>query len=253
MARTDIPVWLWPNVLSLDAPIVALVWQDFASRCFPSTLSLPARLALGLTVWAIYLGDRLIDIHHHGDRSETACHRFCRRNRGIAATLLLAVLLVDVLIAALWLRPVLAANGLWIGATVVLYLIGFPVLHRSMRRPKQIAAAIIFAAGVLLVAWTSTLSAWPTLAWPASAFCALCLGNLALIETWEHERKDLPGRSGLLLLALLCICLGRSDWYFAIGLSAVALGALDLWAVRLSRDAHRVLADAVLLTPILFR
>lgn len=53
---------MWPNLLSLDAPAVALVWQDFLARTFGIPLRMPARLVLGLTVWAIYLGDRLLDV-----------------------------------------------------------------------------------------------------------------------------------------------------------------------------------------------
>jgi hypothetical protein len=56
------PVWLWMNLLSLDAPLVALVWQDLLARCY-GTLLLPAgRTVLGLTVWAIYIADRLMDV-----------------------------------------------------------------------------------------------------------------------------------------------------------------------------------------------
>ena len=55
------PLWLWPNLLSLDAPLVALVWQDFAAHSFGHPLRLPARIVLALTVWAIYVVDRLLD------------------------------------------------------------------------------------------------------------------------------------------------------------------------------------------------
>ena len=64
MANARPPVWLWFNLLGLDAPVVALVWQDFLARCYPTILRPPGRAVLGLTVWAIYLADRLLDTRH---------------------------------------------------------------------------------------------------------------------------------------------------------------------------------------------
>ena len=43
-----------------------------------------------------------------------------------------------------------------------------------------------------------------------------------------------------------------SRWYAAVGLSAAGLAVLDVLSARLARDVRHVLADAVLLTPLLF-
>jgi hypothetical protein len=75
------PAWLWFNLLSLDAPVVALVWQDFLARCYPATLLLTGRAVLGLTVWAIYLADRLLDIRHPASAEESIRHEFYRPSR----------------------------------------------------------------------------------------------------------------------------------------------------------------------------
>jgi hypothetical protein len=48
--------------VSLDAPLVALVWQDFLARCYPHPLLFPARMVLVLTVWAIYIADRSLNL-----------------------------------------------------------------------------------------------------------------------------------------------------------------------------------------------
>ena len=53
-----IPWWLWPNVLALDAPTVAVVWQRFLGWAFDSPVPAVASVVLGLTVWSIYLADR---------------------------------------------------------------------------------------------------------------------------------------------------------------------------------------------------
>jgi len=45
--RQRTPVWLWMNLLSLDAPLVAVIWQEFAARCYPSVLHPAGRPMLG--------------------------------------------------------------------------------------------------------------------------------------------------------------------------------------------------------------
>ena len=79
-----VPFYLWPNLLSLDAAIVAVVWL----WCFavsngvpilPILKPLEMALCLGLTVWLIYMGDRLIDGWRMKDPElSTPRHRFAR-------------------------------------------------------------------------------------------------------------------------------------------------------------------------------
>ena len=47
-------LWLWPNLLSLDAPVVAVLWQFLFARCFQAPVDALAALLLLLTVWLIY-------------------------------------------------------------------------------------------------------------------------------------------------------------------------------------------------------
>ena len=116
--RPGTPLWLWMNLLSLDAPLVAIVWQDFLARCYPSVLFPVGRWVLGLTVWAIYLADRLMDVRHPAALRESARDGFYRRNRRSAKVLLAVVLLADALIALFWVRPSVFSNGLLVGAAV---------------------------------------------------------------------------------------------------------------------------------------
>ncbi len=53
--------WLWPNLLSLDAPVVAVLWQILFARCFQVPVDALAALLLLLTVWLIYAADRTLD------------------------------------------------------------------------------------------------------------------------------------------------------------------------------------------------
>jgi hypothetical protein len=249
------PWWLWLNLLSLDAPLVAVVWQDFVARCYsPSLLRAPGRWTLGLTVWAIYLADRLIDVRHPPGSNEPARHQFYRNNDRLSKVLLVVAILADVTVALLWLRPAIVSSGLWVGAAVIVYLTGFALLRIGANRWKRVSAAILFTTGVFLVAWTSGSQSTKTLGGPAAAFCALCYSNLILIESWE--KRPSAARGLILPLLLAVVCLGfvySSRWFGAIAAAALGLAILDLVKAKISPDARRVLADVVLLTPLLFR
>ena len=58
-------IWLWPNLLSLDAPLVALLWQILFIRCFhaggPASSSVLTSALLVSVVWLIYAADRALD------------------------------------------------------------------------------------------------------------------------------------------------------------------------------------------------
>ena len=248
------PFWLWMSLLSLDAPLVALVWQDFLSRCYPSLLRPAGRCVLSLTVWVIYIADRLIDVRGPAADIESMRHRFYRQNRGLAKVLLTCVVFGDLFIALLWLRPAVISNGLLIGAGVACYLAVFPFWRLAgLTRWKRLCAALLFTAGVFVVAWAGIVNPGRVLGGPALAFWALCLGNMMLIEWWEESRSTAQGWIWMVLLASACASLGHSRWYAAVAITALGLAAVDLCGAKLSRGARPVLADMVLLAPLLFR
>ena len=248
LARPRPPLWLWFNLLSLDAPLIALVWQDFLARCYPTALHPAGRAVLGLTVWAIYLADRLLDVRHPAPGPEPVRHRFYRRHRVFAQTLLALILCVDLVVTALWLRPSVLDNGLLLTAGVIAYLAVFPLTGWGALTWKKPLAAFLFTAGTFLIAWTGPGAGHPVsqLAWPAAAFCALCLGNL-------NQNASLNRWSWLLLLGAGLAFTQSSNWSGAIAASAAGLTGLSRWGRRISHEARGVLADALLLTPLLFR
>ena len=252
------PVWLWFNLLSLDAPLIALVWQDFLARCYPTALQATGRGVLGLTVWAIYLADRLLDVRQLGGAPQSIRHKFYQQHRPFAQTLLFVVVCVDLLVARRWLRPAVFDNGLLVTAGVVAYLGAFPLTRWGAMVWKKPLAAFLFTAGTFLIAWTGAGQPARQLGWPAAAFCALCLGNLLMIGRWSQSAT--PNGNTIshawIWLLFLGVCLAgvrSSTWFTAIVCSAVGLFALARWGRRISGDARCVLADALLLTPLLFR
>ena len=261
------PPWLWPNLLSLDAPLVAAVWQDFVARSFHVPLRPAGRIALFLTVWAIYIADRLLDVRRPANAAESARHRFYRRYRASAGALLAVLLAADFAIVAFWLRPAVLRNGLAPLAAVLVYLAALNIGPSQRRIPKEFAVAFLFTTGTFLVAWTNDPASPLALLLPAVAFFVLCLANLAAIERWEaaelrrtappaHPAARALARAALVwipLFAAAALAGARDPWYAAVALSAAAIAGLLCLGGRLPLDARRVLVDAALLTPLLFR
>jgi hypothetical protein len=255
--RVRPPLWLWINLLSLDAPVIALVWQDFLARCYPTLLLPVGRGALGLTVWAVYLADRLFDVRHAASASESIRHRFYREHQRYVVALLAVVVCADAVLAALWIHRAVFVVGLELAGCVAVYLAAFAFIGWRGRVKKPLAA-LLFTSGTFLVAWTNTGHPFHQLLWPAAAFCALCLGNLLMIERWSqpslpHTRSTAHELACLMLLCFCVFCGRSSTWFAAVMISAVALAALARWGRTISGDTICVLADAVLLTPLLFR
>jgi hypothetical protein len=258
----SVPIWLWPNLLSLDAPLIAVLWQGFLAYRFSLPLRPAGRLALGLTVWAIYLLDRLLDARKAAALHEPARHRFYRRHAKLMTALLAGDLAADAVIAVLWLRPAILRDGLIALAGVLVYLAAFHIWGGAIRIPKEVAAAILFTAGTFLTAW-ATLPC-PSLAWAALAFFILCLANIIAIETWEWRELAAatphPGTRWLArtylfwvpTVVIVCALAGGNRWYASIAVSAGACALLFWFGRRLPLDARRVLVDGVLLSPILF-
>ncbi|MCA9647412.1 MAG: hypothetical protein KC492_42270, partial [Myxococcales bacterium] len=79
-SRKPVPWWLWVHVLSLEAPIVAVLWQSALAHAHG--LRLPPMLGAGLALacWLIYVLDRTLDTLSAEGALDTR-HVFYRRHR----------------------------------------------------------------------------------------------------------------------------------------------------------------------------
>ncbi len=266
------PWWLWPHLLSLDAPLVALAWQEWWGRTGGVPLRVSQRLVLGLGVWMIYLADRLADTARGlpGDTA-TARHAFAGDHRGPLLVLTGGIGVVLVVLAPCALPPGQFGGGLVLLAVAGAY---FWQIHRqgsqrwTARVPKEAAVGGMFALG------TSFFAFWQPLLLPerwmaaVASFGTLCFLNCALITSWERNLRDQRDpfsflnafprwtagglRSVCWLLASgagMAGILWRTTFFLPVALGALALGMLDCGRRRIAPDALRTLADAVLLTP----
>ena len=76
------PLWLLPNLLSLDAPLVAVAWLYMLAKTWGVNYHPEHEyVVLGLVVWVLYVTDRLLDAAVLGDSPRCQeRHRFHRRH-----------------------------------------------------------------------------------------------------------------------------------------------------------------------------
>lgn len=245
-------LWLWPNLLSLDAPVIALLWQILFVRCFHASMGLPAALLLVLAVWLIYAADRMLDAWRGVARTQR--HVFYLHHWRVVMPLWVAIFGVCAWLAWTQLSPALWMQGLAITTGAGIYLAAVHGLPRIWRAGlKEAAVGIVFALGVSLAAWPMVRTGADVLA--VVLFCGLCWINCVGIEDWEQASKlrasAIYAAAGVAMMALV---LARHRPVLACAETASALGLIliDRYCRRISADAIRVLADAVLLTPLLF-
>lgn len=271
LAQT-VPWWLWPNILSLDAPVVTLVWQWWFARVFAVSLSAAQGVTLFAAVWLIYAADHWLDagkLDTH--KPHLPRHGFYKKYRWRVAALWLAVFVTTALIALGQLDKITLECGLILLGCCVLYFLGVHVFPRvATLLTKEIQIAFVLCAGVTLVVWSHTVVA-TLLSFDfvllALSFALLVFLNCGFIGLWEkpfdraqqfvsvarHSRLE-PALVSLSALLLVVSCF-LSFWqpvFSVIALATLGLLALNYFKTRLSTLLLRVLADGVLLTPLLY-
>lgn len=269
------PLWLIPNLLSLDAPLVAVAWLHiFAKTWRVDYLPWVAYASLGLVVWLIYAVDRLLDISMLGPGEILhPRHEFHRRHQrkfkmlAIGAGVLTLVLVITGL-------PMTIYGHAFVGAVMVS---GFFALSLfSSQEPheipyaKNIVAGLAFAYGTAMIAMSYTGLEMMVLLMSGELICfmVLCILNISAIDLWEnaYDSNDLEIRaSNELALTLPLTLLGGASLLFALRdpeistrpfFHAILTGAALLYVLnrnraRFTMDALRVLADVALLIPFI--
>jgi hypothetical protein len=251
--RSSVPFWLLPNVLSLDAPLIAVAWQALLAARSETPLRPVGRVILFLTVWLIYIVDRLLDVRGPAVGIEPARHRFYREHGRAMSLLALAILVVDAGLILFELHPAVFRVGVVTFAGVCLY---FVLLHGTkVRLPKEIAVAVLFTMGTFLVAFARSGGRELHLLVPAVSLFLVALANLVAIEHGEGGAGRVVGVLGrwylvwVGALALTAPLALPGRWFFAIGLAAAALVVVHSLRERIGPEPRRVLVDLALLVP----
>ena len=284
VARAELaaaPWWLWWNVLSLDAPMVAIAWALVFAKCAGVKLPGAEVATLGLLVWLIYTVDRLLDGRWSARDDGGAFGSPLRQRHFFHRIYAPGIVWVAAGVAAFTAILVVARIGEQVlklaapvGLTLVLYMAWVHLGRRKIlsRLPKEAAVGAIFAAGVALPAWSRLGARRWEFFLLAILFAAVCTLNCVAIEEWERARGRTLGTSsshgaatdlgsgrfavGLAVCAALMTPVVRLRGEFsaigaAIAVSALLILFLDLVRQRISADGLRVLVDVALLAPAL--
>lgn len=244
--------WLWPNLLSLDAPLVAVLWQLLFVRCFHAGVDAIATALLVLSVWLIYAADRMLDALSGpaAARSRLPRHEFYRRHWRAVLPVWSAALALAGWLAWTHLPAPLFERGATLSVVVAAYFVLVHLLRPAW--PKELAVAILFALGASVAAWNAIHS--PADIETIALFSCLCWINCIAIEQWEQRAAGWPvGIAAMLVAGAAALVYTQRPVLSAAEIaSALAFVLLDQKRRRLSGDALRVLADVALLTPVLF-
>ena len=268
------PLWLWPTLLSLDATAVAITWLLLFARSFRVPLGGAPIAALGLWVWLLYAGDRILDgLREPSPAVETRRHRFYRMNRRPALIVAGIVAATALVISLVWLDAATRRAGFELALLVAGY---FAVTHLAFPAnrafwPKELFVAVLFAAGVCLPVWSELGADRTRLIGPLLMLTAVFWINALGIDCWENApdraaRRQIESRTSRALavrlgpaamgLAIFSAILGfdssAAPIYLSIAISALLLMILELNSSRLITPILRVTADTALLTPLLF-
>ena len=280
------PIWLIPNLLSLDAPLVAVAWlYIFAKTWRVNYLPWAAYISLGLVVWVIYATDRLLDASIRTGPSEKleARHIFHRKHQRVFRTAAMVAAMVALILVVTCLPwtiygIALGPNG-FIGYAVIggILVAGFFTLSvfsgtapQETPHAKNILAGLSFAYGTAMLAHAYTgfdkddLIKSPELV----CFAVLCILNISAIDLWEHANRSSDPEikaSDELSLTLPLTLLGAASlvfalrdpdvttrpFFYAVLTGSALMQILNRVRSRFPIDALRVLADVALMVPFI--
>lgn len=152
----------WMNALSLDAVLVAVLWQVVFCTSFSDRLpSVSESIALALTVWLIYCADRLLDANRMNVRRPSSFrHRFHHRHRRILSAAWGLLLILDTVIVSTRIDLKTQSAGMLVAVAVLLYGAAVHLARMPMIRfTKELQVGVLFASGVGLVTWVEVLNA----------------------------------------------------------------------------------------------
>ena len=268
-ARQPYPFWLWPNLLSLDAPLVALVWQELWAQSLAVEISYVHRALLILATWMAYSGDRLLDVQHLKGPVDSPRHEFARCHFH-----LLSKFWAVAFVLAIMFGLQLPLHEIICALVLLFALAGYFLLHHSLRirkhagKMKETTAGLVFAVGAIFFVVIQVPQTLPFML-VFVAWAALCCMNCLTIACWDRARDAAMRQHSLAqcwtdadrwfwlwagIIMVLAVQVWAMDARFAPIAAALLLSALALTELARGKatDSRRVLADIVLLTPIFF-
>ncbi|WP_346188356.1 hypothetical protein [Rubritalea halochordaticola] len=145
------PAWLWPNLLSLDAPIVACIWMWMLARAMRvQYVELSSYAVLAAAVWCVYVLDRIKDVFsgkHPVEGEMPWRHEFHWKLKWLLLVLVAAVIVYSGYSSLYVLSREMLSAGL-VGAFLVLVYFVVAAFDRAdVAYGKNFFAGMVFAFG----------------------------------------------------------------------------------------------------------
>ncbi len=225
----------WLSLLSLDAVLVALTWQEVLARVPGIKLTIEERALLGISLWIIYSVDHLLDGRVAYRSPETSAaevalskksyhmsgqaprHDFVRKHSIFFLSASLLAIMIDTSLARHIGRSLLM-GGLLVALVTGIYLFlnTYFLRHAIWPFGKEIVISLIFSIGCGLVPLCQIKESHHHLLifWSMMLFFLLCLLNATLIARLE---RGVAGKA--LLMGLMPSAL----WTLPSGLALLLL------------------------------
>lgn len=248
-----------PNALAADAVAISLCWQAVFASASGVNVHFATANVLGLSVWLIYMADRLFDVAKRPmTQLHSVRHRFAKKHSQTLWKIWIGTLIINVGIAFIGLTKLQFFKGL-ILLMVCLAYTGLNQKSSSRFFPKELCVAIIYTAGVIVF-----LPLDQGLWMPFWILMLICLINCLMISSREKQVDIAMNMNSMaqfipkLLPALYISCslllsLAGKQWFLSFGSSLVVLGLIQICKNKLSVEFFRILADlALLVGPLIF-
>ena len=253
-------LWEWPTVLSLDAPLIAVLWQALFAHTFGTTLEWQHVFLLAAPVWLVYSADRLFDGLSQRP-APTRRHHFYIVYRWEVASVWCVVFILGLTAALLTLHTSELLGGLLVLGATLAYFARVHLFPATLNVSKEVQVALLFGAGVALFVLPKLVAFWHLFV-PLTLFIVLCALNCAFISQWEELDAHLAGSLlqrltarlpqsalGLACLAALLILISPNTTLLYAAIAGSSFALFELNRSPLTPATLRVLGDAALLTP----
>lgn len=265
---------MYPNVLSLDAPVVAIVWlYVFAWMWNVNYVEPLLPIALGLVVWMVYALDRLLDLKIAQERNFPLRHLIHQRYaKPIMVCMAMAALglVVIALYSLQW--SIVQTALLPLFATGLFFTISlFTPQHKRVSYSKNLLAGYAFAWGVGaglvgLMGLPAPVNFLKLCSPEMLIFGLLCVINITAVDLWVEGTEELDDDAEewaltmpLMALAFFSVLMMRRaghDHQQPFYVSMLIAAALMYVVNRMRRDFSaaflRMVADLILLIAAVF-
>ena len=258
-------IWEKINQFNLDAPSVAIAWQEVAGSVFNSEIQTGHRLLLFLSVWVVYCFDRLIDVRNipRTEIPKTKRHQFHQR---YAFSLRLVCQLAGAISIGLAFANL--NTQAWLGALMIM---GLTVLHLiishnellddSFPLKKELRVGLIFGAGTILQPWSLRDVETPHFFYVWLVLGFLAAANCFWVSYWDNDisaqkkgglkKLNLFSTGVSIVTSVLALAFNQGIIAFAAGLTAafsnVGLLLLESKLGNKSKVWKQSMADILLL------